>query len=260
MEEVVVIQHLENKVVIILNRPQALNAINFEVMAALHDFFTKNHGNPEIHGVILTGQGEKAFAAGADIRQFTGATAEKGSELSKFGHDTFNAIERFHAPVIAAVNGFALGGGCELAMACHIRIASHNAKFGQPEVNLGLIPGYGGSLRLLQLIGKGRATEMLLTGEPISADLAYHYGLVTHVTNSGDLFTKAHEILDKICSKGPKAVAETIRLLNMTNINHPVLEEEYKVFGVLMEGSEAIEGVDAFLNKRKAEFRKTQES
>lgn len=256
MEEVVVIQYVDNKAIITINRPSALNAINYEVMSALHDFFITNNGNPDVHGVIITGQGEKAFIAGADIKQFVGASASKGTELSKFGHDTFNAIERFHAPVIAAVNGFALGGGCELAMACHIRIASHNAKFGQPEVNLGLIPGYGGTLRLAQLIGKGRATEMLLTGDPISADLAYHYGLVTHITDQGDLLTKAHEILDKIRSKGSRAVSETIRLLNMTNENHPVLIEEYKVFGILMDDAECHEGVDAFINKRKPDFRK----
>jgi enoyl-CoA hydratase len=257
MEESVVIQYFEHKATITINRPSALNAINFEVMSGLHDFFTKNFGNSEIHGVIITGQGDKAFVAGADIKQFAGASASRGTELSKFGHDTFNAIERFHAPVIAAVNGYALGGGCELAMACHIRIASHNAKFGQPEVNLGLIPGYGGSLRLAQLAGKGRATEMLLTGEPISADLAYHYGLVTHITAEGDLLSKAHEILDKIISKGPKAIAETIRLLNMMNVNHPVLNEEYKMFGILMDDAECKEGVDAFINKRKPNFRNT---
>jgi len=254
-DKAVVIQEFENKVTITINRPTALNAINHEVMSTLHVFFTENINNPNIHGVIITGQGQKAFVAGADIKQFIGATAERGSEVAKFGHDTFNAIEQFHAPVIAAVNGFALGGGCELAMACHIRIAAHNAKFGQPEVNLGLVPGYGGSLRLAQLIGKGRAIEMLLTGEPISADLAYHYGLVTHVVHEDDLYAKAHEILDKIVVKGPNAITELIKLVNMDNVNNPTLTQEYNIFGKLMDSDECREGVDAFINKRKPDFR-----
>jgi enoyl-CoA hydratase len=254
-EKAVIIQNNNQKFTLVINRPNALNAINYEVMSSLHAFFTSNYQNPDIHGVIITGQGEKAFVAGADIKQFIGVTAHKGSEIAKFGHDTFNAIEQFHAPVIAAVNGFALGGGCELAMACHIRIAAQNAKFGQPEVNLGLIPGYGGSLRLAQLIGKGRATEMLLTGDPISADLALQYGLVTHIVEQEFLLLKANEILDKIINKGPNAIRAMIRLLNSHNINHPNLIEEYKLFGLLMDSEECREGVEAFINKRKANFR-----
>ncbi|HMP28046.1 MAG TPA: enoyl-CoA hydratase-related protein [Saprospiraceae bacterium] len=253
-EQVVLVKKEDSKVLITINRPNALNAINYEVMASLNNFFVSNRGNRDIRGVIITGEGQKAFVAGADIKQFVGASATKGSEVAKFGHDTFNAIEQFHAPVIAAVNGFALGGGCELAMACHIRIASENAKFGQPEVNLGLIPGYGGSLRLSQLVGKGRATELLLTGDPITAAQALHYGLVTHVTNAEDLLAKAHEILDKISTKGPNAIAQMIRLLNLENQNHLTLVDEYTTFGKLMDTDECREGVNAFIEKRKPNF------
>jgi enoyl-CoA hydratase len=251
-------QVLEGNILLItINRPQALNAINYEVMSGLGKIFEEHKNNKDLVGVIITGSGEKSFVAGADITQFVGVSPERAIELSKFGHHTFNSIENYHIPVLAMINGFALGGGCELAMACHIRIASPNSRFGQPEVNLGLIPGYGGSQRLVHLVGKSKATEMLLTGDPISADEALRYGLITHVVEQSSLLEKAKEILLKIGQKGPKAIAKTIQLVNMHNVIDPAFVEEYMAFGDLMVSDECKEGVDAFLNKRKPDFRKS---
>jgi len=166
-----------------------------------------------LKGVIITGAGEKAFVAGADIKQFTNLNSQEGAKLSKLGHDIFDKIERSPIPVIAAVNGFCLGGGNELAMSCHMRIASPNAKFGQPEVNLGLIPGYGGTQRLIQYIGKGRAMELLLTGGMIDAEKALDYGLVTHVVEGAELLDQAKKLINKIAKKGPLAIKKTIEKL-----------------------------------------------
>jgi enoyl-CoA hydratase len=246
----------DNILLITINRPQALNAINYEVMSGLSKIFDEYRTNNQLIGVIITGSGEKAFVAGADITQFVGVTPERGVQLSKFGHDTFAKIEQYHIPVIAMINGFALGGGCELAMACHIRIASPNAKFGQPEANLGLVPGYGGTQRLVHLVGKSKATEMLLTGEMITADDALRYGLITHIIDPHMLLDKAREILEKIGQKGPKAIAKTIELINLHNLNDDGFVKEYQAFGELMTSDECREGVDAFLNKRKPNFRK----
>ena len=183
--------------ILTITRPNALNALNKDVFEALDQYFTENMSDFNIKGVVITGEGAKAFVAGADIKEFSSLTSQEGALLSKRGQDVFFKIERFHAPVIAAVNGFALGGGCELAMACHIRVGGRNAKFGQPEVNLGLVPGYGGSQRLIQLIGKGKATEMLLTADMIDAEEALKLGLLTHVVDSGSEVAKAIEILQK---------------------------------------------------------------
>src|SRR5258706_12493331 len=174
--------NLENNIfTIIINRPDKMNAINRQVMADFSEVMDEVKNNNEIKSVIITGSGEKAFGAGADITEFTELNQQEAMAIAKYGQDVFFKIENCVKPVIAAVNGYALGGGCELAMACHFRIASQSAKFGQPEVNLGLIPGYGGTQRLTMLIGKGRAIELLLTGNTIDADTALKYGLVNYV-------------------------------------------------------------------------------
>lgn len=237
-------------------RPEALNAINHDVMNGLSNYFVNKQYTKDIQGVIITGSGQKSFIAGADITQFVGIEADDAIALSKFGHRVFDAIASFHVPVIAAVNGYALGGGCELAMACHLRVASENARFGQPEVNLGLIPGYGGTQRLVDLIGKGRAMEMLLTGEAIKSDVALQFGLVNHVVSSEELLDKCVALLTVISQKGPAAVAKTLEILHYSKRIDEDYASEYNSFGILMADDECQEGVDAFLNKRKAEFRK----
>ena len=246
----------DNFTIITINRVAAMNAINKPVMQGLLDFFTTNKGNPIIHGVVVTGAGEKAFAAGADISQFLDLDEKMGSILSEMGHDAFNAIESFHVPVIAAVNGFALGGGCELAMACHLRVGSENAKFGQPEVNLGLVPGYGGTQRLPQLIGKGRAMEMLMTGNIIDSNTALNWGLLNVLVEVGTEVQAALNMLKKIASKGPEAISQIIELVNSHYHDPKSFTKEIHVFGKLLAHEESVEGVEAFLGKRKAVFRK----
>jgi len=243
-------------VTLTINRPKALNAINRAVMQGLNQWFAQGYkSHTGLRGVIITGTGEKAFVAGADIKEFMGITPEQGTALSKYGHDTYFLIERFHKPVIAAVNGFALGGGCELAMACHMRLASPTAKFGQPEVNLGLTPGYGGTQRLPQLIGKGRALEMLLTANMIDATTAASYGLVNHVVASDELLATSAKFISKISSKGPQAVAETIATVNdYYDSNTDGFVSEQQIFGKLLVSDECMEGVTAFVEKRKPNF------
>src|SRR5688500_5427539 len=186
---------IENRTMIItINRPDKLNALNAEVMNDLEAVITEAEKNEEVRSVIITGSGVKSFVAGADISEFVGLSGGEGMDLARRGQEIFFRIENCSKPVVAAVNGFALGGGCELAMACHFRIASENAKFGQPEVNLGLIPGYGGTQRLVHLIGKGRALELLMTGNMIDAPTALQYGLVNHVVPQDELLTKTRSI------------------------------------------------------------------
>lgn len=256
--EVLSINNNDGIVTITIERPKALNAINKGVMQGLNTWFSKGYKDVSgLKGVILTGSGDKAFAAGADIKEFMGLTKETGVAMSKYGHDTYNLIENFHVPVIAAVNGFALGGGCELCMACHMRVASDNAKFGQPEVNLGLTPGYAGTQRLPQLIGKGRAMELLLTANMIDAATAEQYGLVNKVTSQEDLLTTATKMISKIAGKGPVAVAKTIALVNdYYRDGVDGYASEYNVFGDLLTQEECHEGVAAFVEKRKAEFKR----
>nr|MCU0404039.1 enoyl-CoA hydratase-related protein [Chitinophagaceae bacterium] len=200
---------------ITINRPEKLNALNSDVIADLSKAIFDLHTNQAIKGAIITGAGPKSFVAGADISEFTLLDAQGGRKLAEKGqNEVFDRIEQSPKPVIAAVNGFALGGGCELAMACHFRIASHQAKFGQPEVNLGLIPGYGGTQRLTQLIGKGRAMELMMTGAMIDAQEAYRIGLVNHLTEPENLLDKATDILRVILSKAPLAISRIIDLVN----------------------------------------------
>lgn len=238
-----------------INRPQALNALNNKTMQELQQFFTEDAPYRTMKGIILTGAGEKAFVAGADIKEFMNLNKVSGEDMSRRGQDVFFLIERFPKPVIAAVNGFALGGGCELAMACHIRVASERAKFGQPEVNLGIIPGYGGTQRLIQYIGKGKALELMMTGDMIGASEAYQRGLVNHVVPEGEELAKAKEILNKIAEKGPVAIAKVIASVNAYfDKQQDGFEREVQEFGNLMETEDAKEGASAFVEKRRAAF------
>jgi enoyl-CoA hydratase len=240
---------------ITINRPDKLNAINKEVMADLDHVFSEVEDNEAIKGIILTGSGKKAFVAGADISEFNGLTHGEGMDLARHGQDIFLRIETCSKAVIAAVNGFALGGGCELAMACHFRIASDNAKFGQPEVNLGLIPGYGGTQRLVQLIGKGRALELLMTGEMIDAATALQYGLVNHVTTNEEVVNKAKSILQVIISKAPFAINRCIWTANAVfDHTRNGFDDEIEAFGDCFKTDDMKEGAAAFLEKRKPVF------
>jgi enoyl-CoA hydratase len=254
MNNAILVSIEDNVAIITINRPEALNAINKDVMEGLKDFFEKNKNNTDLRGVIITGAGDKAFVAGADIKEFSSLNAQQGSALSKKGQDVFMSIENFHVPVIAVINGFALGGGNELAMACHMRVATEKSKFGQPEVNLGLIPGYGATQRLPKLIGRSKAMELLLTADMIDANTALHLGLINHVTPIGEEMNKAKEILSKIATKGPIAVKHIISCVN-TNTSAEGYEMEYKLFGECIESDDAIEGANAFIEKRKANFK-----
>jgi enoyl-CoA hydratase len=247
---------LENGIfTITINRPDKLNALNKEVFTDLDAVVTEIHQNTAIQSAIITGAGTKAFVAGADISEFNNLSKEEGMALAKRGQDIFFRIENSEKPIIAAVNGFALGGGCELAMSCHFRIAADTAKFGQPEVNLGLIPGYGGTQRLTQLIGKGRAIELLISANLIDATTALSYGLVNHVVPQEQLLEKAIQLLSTINGKAPLAIAACIKTANaafMPNKNGFSIEIE--AFGNCFNTADKTEGVTAFLEKRKASF------
>lgn len=241
---------------ITVNRPDKLNALNRSVMNDLNAVMDEVYSNNEIRSVIITGAGPKAFVAGADISEFVGLTKEEGEGMAKKGQDIFFKIENSPKPVVACVNGFALGGGCELAMSCHFRIASENAKFGQPEVNLGLIPGYGGTQRLVQLIGKGRALELLMAATMIDANTALQYGLVNYVVPQEELLSKAKAILDIINTKAPVAVAKCISAANAVyDETKNGFQEEINAFGECFVTEDMKEGTAAFLEKRKADFK-----
>jgi enoyl-CoA hydratase len=246
---------LENNILVVtINRPDKLNAINEVEMREIGEVVQEIYSNPEIRSAIFTGAGPKAFVAGADISEFNGVR-EDGTAMSKKGQDIFTGIEKSPKPIVAAVNGFALGAGCELAMACHFRVASLNAKFGQPEVNLGLVPGYGGTQRLVQLIGKGRALELLLTGNMIDAQTAMQYGLVNLVVEADALLPKAKEILLHINTKAPLALAGCITAASAVFESADGYEIEAKLFGECFATEDMREGRDAFLSKRKAIFK-----
>lgn len=239
-----------------INRPEKLNALNSMVLSELDKVMDDVYSNKDIHGMILTGAGPKSFVAGADITEFMQLSNEEGAKLAKRGQDIFFKIENCPKPVIAAVNGFALGGGCELAMSCHMRLASDNAKFGQPEVNLGIIPGYGGTQRLAHLIGKGRAMELILSGNMIDAATAQQYGLVNHLTAPDQLMPETEKLLQTILSKSPMAVGKAISAVNACFDNEVNgFDEEVRLFGECVGTEEMKEGVTAFLEKRKARFR-----
>ena len=247
---------LENGIYIItINRPDKLNALSKDVFTDLNKALDEIESNTEIKSAIITGAGSKAFVAGADISEFVGLNKEEAMALAKRGQDTFARIEISSKPIVAAVNGFALGGGCELAMSCHFRVASENAKFGQPEVNLGLIPGYGGTQRLVQLIGKGKAMELLMSAHLIDANEAKQFGLVNYVTTAETLLEHTKKILDIINSKAPLAVAGCIKAANAvfdeTKDGYTVEIEE---FGNAFATEDMKEGTAAFMEKRKAVF------
>lgn len=240
---------------ITINRPDKLNALNKDVFTDLDAVMNEVESNAAIKAVIITGAGPKAFVAGADISEFTGLNHSEGMELARRGQNIFFKMEECSKPVVAAVNGFALGGGCELAMACHFRVASENAKFGQPEVNLGLIPGYGGTQRLTQLVGKGRAMELLMTANMIDAATALQYGLVNHVVPAEELLPKTVSILQTILTKAPFAVSQCISAVNAAYANsRNGYEAELNGFGSCFTTEDMKEGATAFLEKRKAVF------
>lgn len=250
--------HTENGIsTITINRPDKLNALNKVVIEELGSAINELIDDAQIRAAIITGSGGKAFVAGADISEFAALDATGGKALAQKGQDlVFTKIENSPKPIVAAVNGFALGGGCELAMSCHFRIASDNARFGQPEVNLGLIPGYGGTQRLVQLIGKGRALELLMTGNMIDANAALQYGLVNHVVAQEELLTKAKSILELINSKAPLAIAGCIKAANAVfDETKNGYDVEINSFGELIATADAKEGATAFLEKRKPTFK-----
>jgi enoyl-CoA hydratase len=244
---------------ITINRPDKLNALNKMVFDELNLALDEVESNAEIRSVYITGSGEKAFVAGADIGEFGSLNKEEAMAMSQKGQATFFRIENSSKPIIAAVNGFALGGGCELAMACHFRVASDNARFGQPEVNLGLIPGYGGTQRLTQLIGKGRAIELLITANMIDAASAFQFGLVNYVVPQAELLNKTTSLLQLINSKAPIAVGKCIECANLAGGSGAGVRggfaKEVEAFGECFATEDKIEGAAAFLGKRKAQFK-----
>ena len=243
--------------IITINRPDKMNALNRQTIEELHDTLAEAENGHDIRSVIITGSGKKAFVAGADIAEFSNYSIEEGRQLSAIGHfKIFNFIENFSKPIIAAVNGYALGGGLELAMACHIRVVSDNAKMGLPEVSLGVIPGYGGTQRLAQLIGKGKAFELIVTADTINAQDAYKWGLANHVTSQEDLLPKCIEIASRIANQSPTAIKTAIKVIN-AGYNNKLngFEVEIEEFGKSFGTGDFREGVDAFLQKRKADFK-----
>ncbi|MCG9971337.1 enoyl-CoA hydratase/isomerase family protein [Christiangramia crocea] len=246
----------DNILTITIDRPKKLNALNRETIQELHNAFKEARSNEEIKVIILTGSGEKAFVAGADISEFADFSPKEGKRLAADGQEKlFNYVANFPKPVIAAVNGFALGGGLELAMAAHFRIASDNAKMGLPEVSLGVIPGYGGTQRLPQLVGKGRAMEMIMTAGMIDANQALQYNLVNHVTEQEELLEFAEELANKIMKNSMVAISAAIKSIN-ANFEAGVngFETEIQEFGRSFGTEDFKEGTSAFLNKRKADF------
>lgn len=242
---------------IVINRPDKLNALNSEVINELSACFQAVNADKEIRCIILTGSGEKAFVAGADISEFAHFDVHRGKALSQEGHNKlFNLVEQLETPVIAAINGFALGGGLELAMSCHMRIASGNAKMGLPEVSLGVIPGYGGTQRLPRLIGKGRALELITTAQMIDAHTAYQFGLVNHVVELPDLLEKARAIASKVIKNSPTAIGLAIKAVNAAD--NPLQSgyvTEVDLFGEAFGTGDFTEGTTAFLEKRKPNFK-----
>ncbi|MBL0145021.1 MAG: enoyl-CoA hydratase/isomerase family protein [Chitinophagaceae bacterium] len=257
-----ILTNLENGIfTITINRPDKLNALNKQVFTDLDNAVDEIYNNTEIKTAIITGSGPKAFVAGADITEFGGLNKDEAMALAKRGQDVFFKIENSKKPIVAAVNGFALGGGCELAMACHFRLCSDNAKFGQPEVNLGLIPGYGGTQRLTQLVGKGKSMELQMTAHLVDANEALQIGLVNHVTTADSLLERTKDILHVIMSKAPVAIGKVIDCINIAVLSDSAYtngktgyEKEVEAFGDCFVTDDMKEGTTAFLEKRKANF------
>jgi len=239
-----------------VNRPEKMNALNSEVLEALDAAIARARSDAGVGAMIVTGAGPKAFVAGADIAELATMTPVSGREHARRGQAVFSRLESLGKPVIAAINGFALGGGCELALACTLRVASENAKLGQPEVKLGILPGYGGSQRLARIVGEGRAMEICLTGEPITAAEAHRIGLVNRVVPPGEALAAARELAAKIVANAPLAVAFTMDAIH-NGLDLPLedgLELEATLFGVCASTSDMREGMSAFLEKRPARF------
>lgn len=255
--ETLALQNSDGILTVTVNRETALNALNQKTLEELKITFEEAIDDSSVSGIILTGAGEKAFVAGADITELANLTEVNGRNFAEKGQEVFDLIEGCAKPVIAAVDGFALGGGCELAMACHMRIATTKAKFGQPEVNLGVIPGYGGTQRLTQLVGKGKALELMLTGDMISADEALAYGLVNYkVDTKEDMFKKAEEILNKIKTKAPLAIGMTIDCVKAVfTSDQNGYQTEANSFARCCGTEDFKEGTSAFLEKRKPNFK-----
>jgi len=247
----------KNTAIITINRPDKLNALNSQVIDELEKCLNSLNTNDDVYVVIITGAGEKAFVAGADISQLNMLNMIEGKEFAERGQAVFNLIENLNKPVIAAVNGFALGGGCELALSCHIRLASDNAKFGQPEVNLGTIPGFGGTQRLTRLINSSRSMEMILTGNMIDANEAYRLGLVNKVYPLNDLLLKAKEMAALIAAKGQYAIRLALKAVNICDevSESEGLNYEASLFALSCGTEDFKEGTSAFLEKRKANFK-----
>jgi enoyl-CoA hydratase len=258
-----ILTSLENGIfTITINRPDKLNALNAAVFTDLDKAIDEVGNNVEIKSAVITGAGSKAFVAGADITEFGGLNKEEAMALAKRGQDVFFKIENCKKPIVAAVNGFALGGGCELAMACHFRLCSENAKFGQPEVNLGLIPGYGGTQRLTQLVGKGKSMELQMTAHLIDANEALQSGLVNYVTTAESLLERTKDILTVIQSKAPIAIGKIIECVNVAVVSDSAYtngksgyDKEIESFGDCFVTEDMKEGTAAFLEKRKANFK-----
>lgn len=240
--------------ILFINRPEALNALNRQVFDELEYFFITNPPDvADIDGIVITGKGDKAFAAGADIKEFAALDEASATRLSRRGQIIFDAIERFPKPVIAVVQGYALGGGCELAMACHLRIGGPKARFGQPEVNLGILPGYGATVRLVNLIGKSRALHLLLSADIIDADTALHYGLLNAKTAAGEEMSTALHWLTVMSEKAPLAITATLAVINAPTLADGYVEEAHW-FGRLATTADFKEGAEAFVTKRKPRF------
>ena len=258
-----ILTNLDNGIfTITINRPEKLNALNSNVLTDLDKALDEIYANPEIKTAIITGAGPKAFVAGADITEFNGLSKDEAMALAKRGQDVFFKIENSKKPIVAAVNGFALGGGCELSMACHFRLCSENAKFGQPEVNLGLIPGYGGTQRLTQLVGKGKSMELQMSAHMVDANEALQLGLVNHVTTAESLLERTRDILHVIQSKAPIAVGKVIECINIAVVSDSAYtngksgyDKEIEAFGDCFVTEDMKEGTTAFLEKRKAAFK-----
>jgi len=246
-----------NVATVTVNRPEKLNALNAQTKTELLDVFSDLKQDPEIHAVIVTGSGEKSFVAGTDIGEMTDLDTDSGKKFAEGGQQVFDLIEHLGKPVIAAVNGFALGGGCELAMACHLRVASENAKFGQPEVNLGIIPGYGGTQRLARLVGEGRAMEIILTGAMIDAQEALRIGLVNSVVPQNELLKTCSSIAQAIAGKSQVAIRMALKAVHVTQEVSLTegLKLEASLFGLCCGSEDFKEGTTAFLEKRKPIFK-----
>lgn len=252
-----VLSQLENRILTItINRPDKLNALNQATLRELDGIILEATHNDEVAVIVITGAGEKAFVAGADIAELATTDAMTGMQFARYGQSVFNHIENCGKPVIAAVNGFALGGGCELAMACHLRIASDNAKFGQPEIKLGVIPGFGGTQRLTRLVGKGKSMEMNLLGDMVSADKAEQIGLANWVVPQGELLPTVYKMAEQLANSAPIALSMTIDAINkgLECALPDALDYEVKAFGICCASADKNEGTTAFLEKRAAQF------